>query len=133
MPTGDAELSVYANDRRYTLRSDVFVSLRGGAKGGELLTKTSRCKGGDLKLNYSTSAGGSIRAELRTFDGRPLPGYCLRDCEPLVGDHIERVLRWQGDRSTAALTGQRMQLRFVMEDGDLYSLRFEKRSPSSFV
>ena len=125
VPTGDTELSVYANDRRYTLRSDGFVSLRGGVKGGELLTKTFRCKGGDLKLNYSTSAGGSIRAEVRTFDGRPLPGYRLRDCEPLVGDQIERVMRWQGDRSTSALTGQRMQLRFVVEDGDLYSLCFE--------
>ena len=124
VPTSDCELSIYVNDRRYTLRTDGFVSLRGGARGGELLTRPLRLDGGDLRLNFSTSAAGSLRVEIRGIDSRALRGYRLRDCAPLVGDHIERVLRWQGDKSAAALAGQSVRLRFVIEDGDLYSLRF---------
>lgn len=124
VPTSDEALSIYVNDRRYTLRTDGFVSLRGGAKGGDLLTQPFRFDGGDLQLNYSTSAAGSLRAELRDADNRPLPGYRLRDCAPLVGDHIERVLRWKDDASAAALAGKVVRLRFALQDGDLYSLRF---------
>ena len=124
VPTSDSELSIYVNDRRYTLRTDGFVSLRGGARGGGLLTRPFHLDSGDLWLNYSTSAVGSLRAELRSADSRALLGYRLRDCALLVGDHIERILRWQGNGSAAALAGQRVRLRFVIEDGDLYSLRF---------
>ena len=124
VPTADAELSIYVNDRRYVLRTDGFVSLRGGARGGELLTRPLRFTGGDLHVNYSTSAAGSLRAELRDAGNKPLPGYRLRDCEPLVGDHIERVIRWKGARSAAAVADRTVRLRFALQDADLYALRF---------
>ena len=124
VPTADDELSIYVNDRRYVLRTDGFVSLRAGAQGGELVTRPLSMGGGDLRLNYATSAAGSLRAEVRNVQGKPLPGYHLRDCEPLVGDHIERVLRWRGDRSAASLAGKALRLRFVLDDADLYSFRF---------
>ncbi|MFT5377090.1 MAG: hypothetical protein ACI906_003928 [Candidatus Latescibacterota bacterium] len=122
--TGAEEMSIYANDRRYVLRTDGFVALRGGAKGGELLTRPFTFSGGELCLNYSTSAAGSLRAELRDAENKPLAGFRLRDCEPLVGDHIARALQWKGGRSVGELAGRPVRLRFVVEDGDLYSLRF---------
>ena len=124
VPTGVAELSIYVSDRRYTLRTDGFVSLHGGVKGGELLTRPFRFSGSDLQLNYATSAAGSLRAELRDEHNKALPGYRLRDCAPLVGDDIERTLRWQGDLSASALAGQTVRLRFVLEDADLYAFCF---------
>ena len=54
-------------------------------------------------------------------------GFRLRDCEPLVGDHIERAVRWKGGRSVGEFAGKRVRLRCVLEDGDLYSLRFARR------
>ena len=48
----------------------------------------------------------------------------IRDCAPLVGDDIERTLRWQGDLSASALAGQTVRLRFVLEDADLYAFCF---------
>lgn len=115
MPTSDSELLIYVNDRRYTLRADGFVSLRGGARGGELLTKPFHLDSGDLRLNYSTSAIGSLRAELRSADSGALLGYRLRDCAPLVGDH-----------SSVCCAGREIgaRRRFIIQDGDLYSLRF---------
>ncbi len=125
VPTSDAELSIYVNDRRYVLRTDGFVSLRAGARGGELLTGPFRFSAGDLRVNYSTSAAGSLRAELRDGeDNKPLPGYRLRDCVPLIGDHIERAVQWRGARSAAALAGKTVRLRFALEDADLFSLCF---------
>ena len=77
-----------------------------------------------MHVNYSTSAAGSLRAELRDAGNKPLPGYRLRDCEPLVGDHIERVIRWKGARSAAAVADRTVRLRFALQDADLYALRF---------
>jgi hypothetical protein len=125
--TGAGEMSIYVNDRRYVLRTDGFVSLRAGAKGGELLTRPFTFSGDDLYFNYSTSAAGLLRAELRDEENKPLTGFRLRDCEPLVGDHIERAVRWKGGRSVGELAGKRVRLRCVLEDGDLYSLRFAQR------
>jgi hypothetical protein len=124
VPTGQDEMSIYVNDRRYTLRTDGFASLRAGAKGGELLTRPFTFTGDELLLNYSTSAAGSLRVELRDRENRPLPGYRLRDSMPLVGDHIERVVQWKGGASVKSLAGKPVRLRFVLEDGDLYSMRF---------
>ncbi len=125
--TGVGEMSIYVNDRRYTLRTDGFVSLNAGSKGGELLTRPFTFGGGELCLNYSTSAAGNVRAELCNAENKPLPGFRLRDCEPLVGDHLARAVQWKGARSVGELVGQRVRLRFVIEDGDLYSLRFAAR------
>ena len=58
---GMPSLSIYVNDRRYVLRTDGFTSLRGGARGGEVLTRPFRFSGNRLRLNYSTSAAGSLR------------------------------------------------------------------------
>ena len=124
VPTSPEELSIYVNDRRYTLRTDGFVSLRGGARGGELLTPPLRFSGAELRLNYSTSAVGAVRAEVRDAGGKPLPGFGLRDGVPLVGDRIEGAVRWKGGRGLAALAGRTVRLRFVVRDADLYSLRF---------
>ena len=124
VPTSPEELSIYVNDRRYVLRTDGFVSLRGGARGGELLTPVLRPGGTELRLNYSTSAVGSVRAELRDAAGKPLAGFGLRDCLPLVGDQIEGAVRWKSGRDLGALAGKGVRLRLVVRDADVFSLRF---------
>jgi len=123
IPTSPEELSLYVNDRRYTLRTDGFVAVTATGK-GELHTNPFTFGGSALALNYATSAAGSVRVEVRDRVGKPLPGYGLRDCPPLVGDHIERAVTWKGGGDLSKLAGRPVRLRIVLQDADLYSLRF---------
>jgi hypothetical protein len=49
----------------------------------------------------------------------------LAAADPIVGDEIARTVTWGGSSDLHALAGQRIRLRFVMRDADVYSLRFE--------
>ena len=123
VPTSPEELSIYVNDRRYTLRTDGFVAVTATGR-GELHTKPFTFGGSELVLNCATSAAGSVRVEVRGESGGPLPGYNLRDCPAVVGDHIDRAISWKGGRDLSAHAGRPVRLRIVLEDADLYSLRF---------
>ncbi|MEW6749372.1 MAG: hypothetical protein AB1505_00140 [Candidatus Latescibacterota bacterium] len=127
VPTSAEEMSVYVSDRRYTLRTDGFAAVHAAGR-GEVLTRPFTFAGGQLVLNYATSAAGSVRVEVRDALSRPLPGYALRRCLPVVGDQVERVVAWQGGSDLSALAGRPVRLRLVLEDADLYSLRFRPQS-----
>ena len=130
VPTGPSEMSIYLvpGGRRYVLRMDGFVSLNAGYGGGEMVTKVLQFTGSELILNYSTSAAGSIRVEMQSPDGRALPNFGLADCLPVVGDEIEGVVRWRHGNDVSSLSGQRVRLRFVLCDADIYSMRFRHSS-----
>jgi hypothetical protein len=53
-----------------------------------------------------------------------MPGYALADCDEIFGDDVERAVSWQGKTAVEGLGGKPFRLRFVMQDADLYSLRF---------
>jgi len=128
------ELSFYATEsywtgtssalRRYTLRLDGFVSIRAPMSGGELITHPLTFTGSQLTLNFASSAAGGIHVELQDPTGTPLPGFALADCEPLFGDAIDRTVRWKNDPDLSRHAGQPIRLRFVLNDADLYALRF---------
>jgi hypothetical protein len=77
-----------------------------------------------LELNYSTSAAGSLAAEILDANGTPISGFAMADCDPIVGDDIERVVTWKGLPNVSRLAGQPLRLRFRLKDADLFSLRF---------
>ena len=127
------ELSVYSSEgyyqqrgrlRRYTLRLDGFVSMHATPTGGEFVTKPLRFDGDRLELNYATSAVGSIRIELQDADGKPLSGFSLEDCDEIWGDHVDRTVHWKGKTALGQWRGHPVRLRFVMEDADLFAIRF---------
>ena len=133
LPTAPHELSFYAIEhyrhpgahlRRYTLRTDGFVSAYAGAAGGELLTHPLVFDGAQLQLNLATSAAGGVQVELQQPDGTPLPGYRLEDCPPLFGDDIARTVRWHGGARLDGLAGRPLRLRLVLHDADVYALQF---------
>ena len=133
LPGQDRELSVYATEayytgpgsrvRRFTFRTDGFASLHAGSDAGEMLTHPLRFHGNSLAVNFSTGAGGYVKIELQDAAGKPLPGYALSDCHPLLGDDIEQTVSWTGG-SVADLSSITVRLRFVMQEADLYSLKF---------
>lgn len=77
VPTGPDEMSIYhcKTGRRFTLRSDGFVSICAGDSAGEWLSQPITFSGGSLTLNSSTSAGGAITVEIQDGDGQPIPGF----------------------------------------------------------
>ena len=133
IPTSESEISIYIQRdygfktnrlERLVLRTDGFTSVRASYEEGELLTRFLRFSGSALVLNYATSAAGSIRVEIQDEQGQPIPGLTLEDCPEIIGDEIERVVSWSGNASLSRLQGKVVRLRFLMKDGDLYSLRF---------
>ena len=126
VPTGPAEMSIYHahSGRRYTLRTDGFISINAGAKAGEFVTRPFIFKGNGLFLNYSTAADGFVRVEMQTAAGKPLKGFALEDCDALVGDSIARAVSWVQVPDMKRFSGRPVRLRFVMKEADLFSIQF---------
>jgi hypothetical protein len=133
VPTGPAEMSIFVNQdyaqptahlRRYSLRLDGFASLRAGAAGGTMTTKTLTFGGRRLVLNFATSAAGEVRVGLCDAGGKPIPGYDVSGCRPLIGNEIEREVVWSGGADLARYAGRPVRLVFQLKDADVFSLRF---------
>ncbi len=134
LQTGPAEISLYGMEnwrlpsnriRRYTLRTDGFVSVRAGHVGGELTTRPFVFAGDELELNYSTSAAGSLGVEVQRADGSPIEGRTLSDFGERYGDEIDGVVSW-GGRGVGDLAGEPVRLRVTLQDADLYAFRFRR-------
>ena len=133
LPTSEAEMSMYYTDsgpptkhlRRLILRTDGFVSIRAPYAGGELTTRPILFSGNRLIINASTIADGSIGVEIQDVDGNVLEGYSLNECEEFVGDRITHKMSWTGGSDLNQWVGKPVRLRIVMQDCDLYSIRFQ--------
>jgi hypothetical protein len=111
--------------RRYTLRVDGFASVRASRHGGEVFTHPLIFSGSELVLNFSASAAGSICVELQDMQGVAIPGFALADCVEVLGDDLERSVRWRDGADLGQLAGSPVRLRFRLTDADLFSLRFK--------
>lgn len=110
--------------RRYTIRLDGFVSVQAPFSGGEVLTKPLVFGGDELHINFSTSAAGSVRVEIQDAAGKTISGHALEDSIEMVGDSVERTVRWAHGDDVSNIVGQPVRLRFVLKDADLYSFQF---------
>ncbi len=131
--TAPDEVSVYWTEhyrhagmrlRRGTIRTDGFVSLHAGGTPGEALTRPLIFSGNRLVVNYATDAVGRVHFELCRADGSPIEGFSLADSEMLFGNELEHAVRWNGSSDIGALAGQPVRLRMLLENADLYSIRF---------
>lgn len=106
-----------------TLRKDGFVSLRAGRQPGEVVTKPLKLKGPSLSLNYAARSGGSVRVEIQSVDGSPTEGFALEENDALKGDHLDRLVTWNGRGGIEDAAKSEVRLRFVLRDADLHSFR----------
>ena len=113
--------------RRYSLRTDGFVSVNAGYAGGEFTTRPFVFSGSELELNYSTSAVGSVQVEVQDDEGRPMPGLSLVDAPEKFGDEIDGVYHWSSKGDLGQLAGTTVRLHFVLKDTDLFSFRFRNK------
>lgn len=135
IPSVPDELSLYSSEnyyaqdgvcrlRRFTLRTDGFVSIHAPYAGGEFVTHPLVFSGKELVLNYSTSAAGSVRVEVTDINHKLLKGFELDECPEIYGDEIEHVVEWKSRPDLRSLSKQPIRLRFVLKDADLYAFRF---------
>ena len=131
--TAPDELSVYWTEhyrhagmrlRRGTIRTDGFVSLHAGGRPGEALTRPLIFTGSRLVVNYATDAVGRVHFELCRADGSPIEGFSLADSEMLFGNELQHAVSWNGSSDISALAGQPVRLRVLLENADVYSIRF---------
>lgn len=111
---------------RLLLRTDGFASVSAPWAGGEMLTKPFTFDGNTLEINYRTGAPGFVRVEIQDAAGAPIPGFALDDSPEIIGDEIERKVRWKGGSDVGSLAGHPVRLRFVMKDADLFAIRFRE-------
>lgn len=125
--SGPTEMKMFMyGGAQYVLRLDGFISINAGYEEGEFLTRPLVFGGNELELNCSTAGAGNIRIEIQHRDGTPIPGFSLEDCDPIRGDAVSLVARWKKDPDVGSLAGRPVRLRFVMNEADLYSLRFRE-------
>ena len=108
-----------------TIRRDGFISLRAGARSASVTTKALRFNGNRLTVNALTQGGGHVAVELQDAVGNPIPGFALADCEGLVGEEVDRVVRWKRGSAVSGLAGRPIRMRFVLRDADLFSIKFD--------
>lgn len=117
-----------------TLRLDGFCSLDATSP-GSVLTRPFTWNGSRLRLNAATSgalgdpAGGSdgITVQIEDERGQTIPGFSTEQCTPFRGDETDAVMDWGGCSDLISLTGRAVQLRFQLEDAQLYSFRVGNR------
>ena len=136
LPGQDKELSLYATEayyegpgsrvRRFTIRTDGFVSVQAGDTQGELVTRPIRFAGKQLTLNYVAKPSGQIRVALiDAKTGETIPGFAMDDCVKLSDDAIEQVVEWKGQKDLSGLSGRPVRVKFSLQQADLYSIRFK--------
>jgi hypothetical protein len=126
-------MSVYATEayykgpasrvRRFSFRTDGFVSVHAPGR-ADLLTRPLRFAGASLEINVRSTPAGRVTVEVQDEAGRPLPGFAAADCVPFTGDQVAHAVAWKGAAGLAHHAGRPVRLRFVLEDADLYSMRF---------
>lgn len=134
LPGHNGELSVYGTEayytgpgsrvRRFAYRLDGFVALHAGSEAGEAITRPIRFDGSRLVLNARTNPSGTIRVELQDADGVPLTGFRASEAKAFQGDQTALTVSWP-DGELASLAGRAVRLRFLLENADLFSFRFE--------
>jgi hypothetical protein len=115
------------NERVYSRvvsRLDGFVSADAGPEGGWFQTPPLRFTGRRLELNVQVREGGEVRVALLRASGRPIKGFGLQECNPIVGDHTGATVTWNGHTDVAPLAGQPVKMLVKFRDASLYAFQF---------
>lgn len=131
--TSDTTMSLYTNQdygqptahlHRYEFRLDGLSSWHAGNQPGWLLTKPFKANAQGVFFNYWTSASGYLKVECLDSDLEPINGYGVDEATELIGNHINRLYRWQDGGQLRLPADGIIRLRIHLRDSDLYALRF---------
>lgn len=110
---------------------DRFVSVSADQTSGTLLTKTVVASGEELVVNADASAGRLVVGILDER-GQGIAGCGTEDCRVITTDDLRHIVEFHGSKNALKrLTGKPIQLRFQLENTNLYSFQFRSRSKSA--
>jgi hypothetical protein len=78
----------------------------------------------DSKLTINGSAQGSIQVEILTAEGYRVPRFTKQDSVPINGDSLRHAVGWNNE-TTQGLPEGRYQLRFYLDNAELFALNIE--------
>ena len=111
-----------------TLRLDGFASLRAAdGETGTVTTRPIRFEGDHLFVNAECASKGWLKAELLDLKGNTIPGFTLSDCIAVTGDSLRHEVNWRGSRDVPGRESGAIQIRFALQNADLFSFRFALR------
>lgn len=105
-------------------RLDGFMSVNVDHRGGWIETPSLVFRGDQLRLNIDTGATGTTFVEIRDWEGNPIPGFTLEDCEETGSNYLDVPVHWKGNTDVSSLAGKPVRLYFKMNLTKLYSFRF---------
>lgn len=109
-----------------TMRLDGFAAWEAVGQAGELVTQPFKCNGDRLFVN-ADSHSGSMRVEVLDERGAPIRGFEAKSCQPVsvdtLADKNSGWIQWKTQPNLSQLAGQQIQLRFVLQNAQLYSFR----------
>lgn len=125
---------------------DGFVSLDATSE-GTVVTRPVRLQGSVMHVTAATGAlaapgkpvnstwselftgskdgDGEIRVEVDDTQGRAIPGYSAKECNPIQGALSDKVLSWTGNKDLRELSGQLVKFKFILRNAQLYSYSME--------
>jgi len=134
---GTANEAEIHEDDTYTLyvqfmRVDGFASLRAKPdRTGEWLTPALHVLAGATALRVNAAVKGSLHVEvIDAATHQPITGLSRAEAVAFTGDDVRHVVRWT-DGELGDVAGRSVQLRFVIEDGAIYSFSFSAAKESS--
>jgi hypothetical protein len=109
---------------RLVLRRDRFVAVEADKTGGWFVTPPLRFAGDTLQLNVDVRTGGCVRVALLDEQGCALPGCGIDDCLPVIGDHLDAVVRWKNEVNLAESAHRPIRMRVELQDARVFGFQF---------
>lgn len=91
-----------------------------------------RLEGASLRLHEPEPAETALRFDAPhegVFAGyvtviKDADAYTLADCDPIVGDDLDRPVTWKRNTNVAGIARTPVRLRVTLRDADLFSIQF---------
>ena len=112
------------------LRLDGFVSLKGGIEWGSVLSQPIQVDGSELRVNANAWRGREKAEILEADEEKPLAGYAIGDCVPVMSDCIDETVRWREKDGVSELKGRTVRIRFSLWQSELYAYWFAGPTPN---
>ncbi len=107
------------------MKRDRYVAREAGPSGGSIKTPLVILDANAMTLN-ADSRDGEVRVQVLSPEGRPLPGFAVRDCAAIRADVLAAPVRWA--RPLAEVAGRPVQLEFFLENARLFGFELDSRS-----
>ncbi len=122
------------------MRRGRWIGLKSDTNGGYVLTREVIVSGDRIEVNFQ----GIIAPYMKPIEGKPLgfvrtqllrrsdatgklqpiPGFTMKECDPLIGDNLSGVVTWKGKTDLTGLRGTPVYVRFHIVNSELWGMRF---------